>query len=436
MMNYEEALAFHEETKQYGSILGLDTIRNLMYELKDIWKDLQIVHIAGTNGKGSVCCFLSAVLQEAGYKVGQFNSPAVFDLREVYQINGEMIEKAEYAKCMSKVEKACKRLVEKGLPHPTVFEVETALGFLWFYQKQCDIVLLETGMGGSTDATNLIEAPLCAVLTSVSMDHMEFLGNTLEEIAEVKAGIIKEKSTVISAKQSKAVEVVFRRMAEKKQASYHQAAEINSYKIEEEKLCYTHPSLGKIQLCMCGGYQAENSSLAIEVLLALRDKGYAISDEQIKNGLYKAKWKGRFECICKSPFFVIDGAHNTDAAYKLRESLLKNYPNTRKIGIMGVMADKPYREMLEILLPLFDKVYTIKPDNPRALSAKELAEEINRQKTLGIAAETIEKAVYIACQECLDAKEDTIIIAFGSLYYLGRVRQIVRDLKIDNLEEI
>ncbi|MBO5302871.1 MAG: bifunctional folylpolyglutamate synthase/dihydrofolate synthase [Lachnospiraceae bacterium] len=424
-MNYQEAVTFHEKTKQYGSILGLDSIKNLMHELNDIWKELKIVHIAGTNGKGSVCCFLSSVLQEAGYCVGQFNSPAVFDFREVYRINGEMINEKEYAECMEEVEKACQYLTEKGLTHPTVFEVETALAFLWFYQKKCDIVLLETGMGGSTDATNLIEQPLCSVLTSVSMDHMEFLGDSLEEIAKVKAGIIKENRPLITTKQKEVVENVFRQTAEEKHAKYFQSPEIATYKIENEQLIYEHPMIGEVQLSMCGSYQVQNSALAVEVLQVLRGMGYKFEDKAILNGLKKAVWQGRFECIHKNPFFVIDGAHNTDAAEQLKKSLLENFPDKRKIGIMGVMADKPYKEMLNVLLPMFDKIYTVTPDNPRSLSAEKLAEVVYRRGTEAFAAATVQEAVALAWKE-IEMDEKNMLVVFGSLYYLEEVKAALK----------
>lgn len=424
-MNYQEAAAFHEETRQYGSILGLETIRNLMHELNDIWKTLKIVHIAGTNGKGSVCCFLASVLQEAGYKTGQFNSPAVFDMREVYQINGEMISEEEYAECMEEVAKACGRLQEKGLPHPTVFEVETALAFLWFYQKKCDIVLLETGMGGSTDATNLIEKPLCSVLTSISMDHMDFLGSSLQEIAEVKAGIIKNNSPVITTKQKEIVEKVIERHAQSKNAAYVRAAEIDDYEIKGEYLSYRHPKIGEIQLSMLGDYQVENSSLAVEVLLLLRKIGYAVSDMHILSGLKQANWQGRFTCIYNAPCFVIDGAHNADAAEKLKKSLLKNFPHQKKIGIMGVMADKPYEDMLDILLPLFEEIYTVTPQNPRALPAEKLADCICEKGKTGIAFLSVKEAVHHALQMASQG-ENRMLVAFGSLYYLGEVREAIQ----------
>ena len=197
-MTYDEAVEFVDSTKKYGSILGLESIRNLMQELGNVQEQLHIIHVAGTNGKGSVCAFLSAALTEAGYRVGRYNSPAVFERREVFRIGETMISKEEYAAVFERVQTACEVLTKRGCPHSTVFEVETAAAFLWFYEKKCDLVLLETGMGGETDATNLITHPVCSVLTSIGMDHMQYLGNTIEEIAKVKElGVHFETNVVI-----------------------------------------------------------------------------------------------------------------------------------------------------------------------------------------------------------------------------------------------
>lgn len=427
-MNYEEAVRFHEDAKAYGSVLGLDNIRNLMHELKDVWKELKAVHIAGTNGKGSVSCFLASVLKEAGYKVGQFNSPAVFDLREVYQINGKEISQEDYAKCMTAAAAACEALVRQGKPHPTVFEIETAVAFLWFYRQDCDVVLLEAGMGGSTDATNIIEHPLCSVLVSVSMDHMSFLGDTLEKIAKVKSGIIKRNCPVVMAGQVPEVEKVFRTQAECMNAEIRQIQPIKDWYLEDEKLCYVYPSVGTVCLSMVGSYQAENSAVAIETIGVLKEQGYAITIEQLLDGLLRAQWQGRFECLSPKPLFYIDGAHNEDAAIKLNETLIKNFPQKKKIGIMGVMADKAYPAMLMQLLPVFEKIYTVTPDNPRALPAEDLAEEIKKQGTDVIAEESVRQAVWDAWEEATERSENTMVIAFGSLYYLREVKSALYEI--------
>lgn len=418
-MDYLQAAAFHEDAKRYGSILGLDSIRILMGELGDAGQKLKIVHVAGTNGKGSVCCFLASVLKEAGYLAGQFNSPAVFGLRDAYRINGVCISKEEYADGMQSIADACGRMTKKGLRHPTVFEVETALAFLWFFQKKCDIVLLEAGMGGRTDATNLIQKPLCSVITSVALDHTAFLGNTLEEIALAKAGIIKEGCPVVSDLQLPEVEGVLRQEAKSRRASYRTAVQMEQTCMESGQLSCIHPALGKLTLSMGGSYQAQNAALAIEALAILRQSGFPVQKEQIQKGIENAVWPGRFECICKKPLFYIDGAHNPAAAIQLKESLKRHFARLRRIGIMGVMADKPYGEMLDILLPLFERIYTVTPDNARALPADILAEEARKRGGLAFP----EKSVESACKNALKQGKDVVITAFGSLFFLDEVKQ-------------
>lgn len=420
-MNYKQAEEFHEAAKSYGSVLGLDNIRALMHELDDIWRDLKIAHIAGTNGKGSVCCFLASALTEAGYRAGQFNSPAVFRRREVFKIGGQEISKEEYASCMEEVADACGRMQKKGLNHPTVFEVETALAFLWFYRKKCDIVLLETGMGGSTDATNLIEAPLCSVFAPIGMDHTNFLGDSLARIAEVKSGIIKKNCPVVSARQQEEAETVLREKARRQNAPYDTSPAIGESWLENGRLCYTHPDLGKLKLCMTGHYQIENSALAIKALERLREYGFSCTDGQIRRGIERARWAGRFECVCESPLFYIDGAHNAEAAEQLKLSLLQLNPHMRRIGIMGVMADKPYGKMLDILLPLFEEIYAVTPDQKRALPSEVLAEEIKRRGVRAVATGSARLAVRHA-YEAAKKETDTMAVAFGSLYYLREVK--------------
>ena len=427
-MNYEEAVDFHEETKQYGSILGLSSIRALMHELKDVWKSLNIVHIAGTNGKGSVSSFLSSALTAASYCTGVYNSPAVFDLREVYQINGSWITKEEYAACMDEVSAACKRMTAQGMRHPTVFEVETALAFLWFYRRNCEIVILETGMGGGTDATNLIEQPLCSVFVPISLDHTNFLGDSLEEIAKVKSGIIKSGCPVITADQPDTVDRILRTRAVQQCAAYDRVPQMTESRIEGGRLCCRHQDLGTLRLSMTGSYQTENAAVAIQTLRLLQKKGYDLTDRQIREGIEHARMDGRFTCLSSNPLFYMDGAHNASAAEKLKESLIIGFPNVKKIGIMGVMSDKPFGQMLKLIKPVFDHIYTVTPDHPRALPAEYLAAEAGRIGIQASAEGQIENAVLAAYREAED-EGDTMAVAFGSLYYLKEVKHAVYQIK-------
>ena len=336
-MTYEEAKVYIEKVSQTGSILGLESIINLMHELGDVQEALQVIHIGGTNGKGSTGAFLEAILMEAGYKVGRYTSPAVFEPFEVWRINHQNIAMEEYLECLSLVKEACERMLAKGMAQPTVFEVETALAFIYFAKNNCDYVLLEVGMGGETDATNLITKPVCSVLTSISMDHMQFLGNTLKEIAAVKAGIIKKGCPVVTSDAAKAeVLEIITQVAEEKEAPVVWAkAEwlqiVDRIKKSKEAdvlnfLCYQHSLLGEVCLSLTGAYQIENSNLAITVAMEV----LKLPKEVILQGLKKANWPGRFEVIRTNPCVMIDGAHNEDAAKKLKQTLENHFTN-RKI---------------------------------------------------------------------------------------------------------
>lgn len=420
-MTYEEAAEFADSTKKYGSILGLESIRNLMQELGNIQEQLHIIHVAGTNGKGSVCAFLSAALTEAGYRVGRYNSPAVFERREVFRIGETMISKEEYAAVFERVQTACEVLTKRGCPHPTVFEVETAAAFLWFYEKKCDLVLLETGMGGETDATNLITHPVCSVLTSIGMDHMQYLGNTIEEIAKVKAGIIKKGCPVVALKQGDSVCEVIKNKAEEcgsrcvlvEVPQYMQEAPIWGTTLQDVHYGSVHTALGGI-------WQRENLSLALAVLKLLEESGYPITKEAVQSGIAKTIWHGRYEVLQTEPLFIIDGAHNPIAAKRLKETIEKDFTNREIIYIIGVLADKEHEKMLRLLLPGAKAVFTVTPDSPRALDGEILAKEARKYADNIWHVPDIGKAVKMAKET---AKESDVILAVGSLSYLKEVKK-------------
>lgn len=420
-MTYEDAAEFADSTKKYGSILGLESIRNLMQELGNVQEQLHIIHVAGTNGKGSVCAFLSAALTEAGYRVGRYNSPAVFERREVFRIGETMISKEEYAAVFERVQTACEVLTKRGCPHPTVFEVETAAAFLWFYEKKCDLVLLETGMGGETDATNLITHPVCSVLTSIGMDHMQYLGNTIEEIAKVKAGIIKKGCPVVALKQSDGVCEVIKNKAEEcgsrcvlvEVPQYMQEAPIWGTTLQDVRYGSVHTALGGI-------WQRENLSLALAVLKLLEESDYSITKEAVQSGIAKTIWHGRYEVLQTEPLFIIDGAHNPIAAKRLKQTIKKDFTNREIIYIIGVLADKEHEKMLRLLLPGAKAVFTVTPDSPRALDGESLAKEAQKYADNIWYVPDIGKAVKMAKET---AKEYDVILAVGSLSYLKEVKK-------------
>ncbi|MGN0352674.1 MAG: bifunctional folylpolyglutamate synthase/dihydrofolate synthase [Roseburia sp.] len=430
LKDYKEARAYLEQVSKTGSILGLTSIRNLMGELGNVQEGLPVIHIAGTNGKGSTGAFLSEILQEAGYSVGRYTSPAVFSPLEVWQINGEPITENDYVKMVNKVKNACDAMVEKGMEHPTIFEVETAMAFCYFAEKKCDYVLLEVGMGGREDATNLIQKTVCSVLTSISRDHMQFLGESLEEIAKVKAGIIKKGCPVVSIRQPQEAMQVVEEEAAMQEAPLTIAEPEKAILQSQttEGLFFFYEELGEVHLKLAGSYQLKNAVLAIETAKKLlSEKTESIrKNEIIKRGLEKAAWRGRFECIRKEPEIYIDGAHNEDAALFLKDTIEKCFTNRRIIYIIGVLADKEHEKMLQIMLPLADSVYTVTPQNPRALCGEQLAEEAARYHSHVQAKKTVKEAVQSAVAEC---KEKDVIVAFGSLSYLKELEAAVADLK-------
>lgn len=426
-MTYEEAKVYIEEVSRTGSILGLENIQNLMAELDDIQEQLNIIHIGGTNGKGSTGAFIESVLIEAGYRVGRYTSPAVFEPFEVWRINRENISVERYLECLEQVKNACERMLGKGMCQPTVFEVETALAFLYFYQEKCDYVLLEVGMGGETDATNLITRPVCSVLTSISMDHMQFLGNSLSEIARVKAGIIKEGCPVVTTgNQNREVLQVLSDVATERNAKLIVADDTETIHamVGIGGISYRHKTAGKIHLSMPALYQIENSDLAITVCMEVLN----IPAEMIRKGIDKAKWPGRFEQISRSPFVVIDGAHNEDAAKKLAEVVRNYFTKQRITYIIGVLADKEHAKMLEIMLPYAHKIYTVTPPNKRALDAAVLAEEVSSLGKEAVSCTSIREAAVSAVKEAR-LGETEIIVAFGSLSYLAELKEAVKYAK-------
>lgn len=429
-MNYSEARKFVEETTKYGSILGLETIKTLLDELGNPQDKVKIVHVAGTNGKGSVFTFVQNVLLKAGYHVGRYASPAVFEYREIIQFDGKNITEEEFAKYMTNVKSACDKMVSQGKHHPTSFEVETALAYLYFSNKPCDIVLIETGMGGETDATNVEKEALCSVITSISLDHMQFLGNTVEEIAKVKAGIIKENSDVVVSNQDKSIINVIESQAAVKNSKVVVANEPYNIKIDGYITSFDYVTANdkkiSVKISMMGAYQLINACTAIEALEILRSKGYDITDENIIEGMKNAKWPGRMEVVKEQPLIVIDGAHNPGAAIKLKESIEMYFTNKRIAFIMGVLADKDYSEEIKIVALLAKKIFTITPDNKRALNGEALALAVADSNKNVTFEPTLEEAVKEA-ENLYKNNEIDMILAFGSLSYLGDLKDIIND---------
>lgn len=437
-MTYKEAMEYIDSLQTCGIVPGLDSIRELCRRLGNPQDQLKFVHIAGTNGKGSVLAYISTILKTAGYCVGRYISPTIFEYRERIQVNGRNISQKDVCTGLEQVRDVCRQMVEEGLPQPTPFEVETALAFRYFHLKKCDIVVLETGMGGLMDATNLIGTTQVAVLTSISMDHMKFLGNTLGAIAQQKAGILKEGCPAVTAEQEPEAMEVIRQTAAKKHCELHVAdpgylshiRRGTGKNLERQRFDYCGAdglSLKDLEIHLAGAVQPENALLALEAVRVLQQKGFSVSQQALRKGLADTVWKGRFSVVARKPLFIVDGAHNEDAAGKLAQSIENYFTNRRIIYIMGVLRDKEYEKVIALTEKYADQIITVTPpDNPRALSAYDLAQAIAKVHTSVTAADSLEEAVEMAR---LLAGADDVILAFGSLSYLGRLMKIVERQK-------
>ena len=414
-MNFKEAKEYIDSLNRFGSVLGLESIEALLGVLGNPEESLKVIHVAGTNGKGSTIAFMEAILMEAGYKVGKYTSPVVFEYLEKFQINGENISEEKFAGLSCRMKDALERLgIEKDI-QPTIFEVETAMAFEYFKDEACDVVLLETGMGGDMDATNVCSKVLASVLVSISLDHMGFLGDSIEEIAYHKAGIIKDNCPVVVMNQCAEVLNVVEKCAKEHNSSMYIADA-------------TDLSVG-----LNGEWQKYNAGVAVKVMEVIGKQGYNISKENIEGGLSKAKWPGRFEKICDNPTIIIDGAHNPDAARRLRETLDKEYRDTKFVYIMGVLGDKDFAEVIKTMADRAEYIITITPPNPRALEAIKLKEAVEVYNENVCCVDNIEEALKKAlCKlgEIHNSKgfeNDVAILAFGSLSYLSEFKNVCKE---------
>lgn len=424
-MTYKNAMSFIEESLQYGSVLGLASIGQLLSRLDNPQNSLKFIHIAGTNGKGSTLAYISEILKEAGYKVGRYSSPSVFSYEEKFQINGKNITQKDFCSNLDRIKEKVLTITQEGLAHPTAFEIETALAFCYFKEQDCDFVVLETGLGGIEDATNIVTTTILSVITSISMDHKHILGNTLKEIAEKKAGIIKKGVPVVSVKQDREAETVIACESKNKNAPLTIADSRNAYDITYglESQIFSYQEFKNLKIKLAGSYQIENAVLAVEAVTRLRQTGVSISDEAIRKGLLRTKWPGRFTCIRKNPLVILDGAHNADAATKLCKTVKEYFAGRRLLFIMGVLADKDYEKIAEIMSPLASHIITVSPpNNSRAMRSLDLANAVMAYNPNVTAADSVKDAVDMAL---LLAEKEDVILAFGSLSYLNNVKDVI-----------
>lgn len=424
-MDYIKARTYIDESHRFGGEMGLEAITCLLGKLGNPQEDLQFIHIAGTNGKGSVGAYLASVLQKAGYRIGRFISPTLYEYRERIQINGAYIEEEAFGRLMDPVAKAIGELKEEKKPLPSPFEIETALSFLYYKEKKCDFVLLECGMGGKTDATNVIRNTKLEVITSISMDHMEYLGNTLGAIAGQKAGIIKPGSRVVTCRQAQEAMEVIQKVSSQQGCPLYvgDKAQAKTVLADLDHMVFVYRDQ-TYTIHLAGAHQLENAVLALEGIRALKDAGYPISFEAVQSGMEQAKWNGRFTVLKKDPYLIVDGAHNPDAARKLQESLEMYFPNREFVFLMGVFRDKQYEAIAKRMAPMAKEIIAMEtPDNPRALPAGQLGEVLKKYRSPEHVhvADSLGEALKMG--EELAGKDD-VIVAFGSLSFIGDLTKL------------
>ncbi len=422
-MNYDEAIEYIHGTLKFGSKLGLHNIGTLLKLIGNPHKKLKFVHIAGTNGKGSTTAFISSILMEAGYRTGIYTSPYIQRFTERIRIGNDEISREELADITSFVKTGVSEMLDMGENHPTEFELVTAIALEYYCRKGCDIVVLEVGLGGRLDSTNIIDTPELAVITTISYDHMDRLGNTLQEIAFEKAGIIKPGGDVVLYRQGREVEQVFEKACDERGADLYKTdfSNLVLHEFSTEGQVFSCSGYDRLKIGLLGRHQVNNAVVAVKAAELLSGKGYKITEDALRRGLWNTKWPGRLEVLNRNPIVIIDGAHNTEGASVLRKALDEYFPGRPVTFIMGVLSDKDYMTMMKIVLPGCKRLIAVTTDSAKALPAVTLAKMAgNYCKNVQI-SDTIEGAV----RTCLDtASSEEIICAFGSLYYIGAVRRV------------
>ena len=415
-MEYTEALAYLDGARWNGAEPSLRRIRELLSALGDPQKGLKFVHIAGTNGKGSCAAMLASVLRVSGYRTGLYTSPYLYRFSERMQINGEQIPDEALLRCVEAVRDKAEKMDE----HPTEFELITAAALLWFLRENCEIVVLETGLGGRFDATNAIETPECSIIMNIGLDHTRILGDTVEKIAAEKAGIIKAGVPCVVYGQDESVLDVFRaRCAEL--SSPLTVTDFSAIVSEFDSLegqVFSYKGR-EYALSLLGAHQRRNAAVVIEAAQTLRDKGWRIDQDALEHGLYAAAWPGRFELCGDEPAFIVDGGHNPQCAETVRESLLHYFPDTRRVLLLGVLRDKDAVSMASILDDAADEYVCTAPESERALSAEELAEVLRPFGKQVSVCGSVSDAVFTAKER---AGADGMVCATGSIYLAGSVR--------------
>ena len=423
-MNYEEALEYIHDVSWRGSKKGLSRTRELLRLLGNPHKELKFVHIAGTNGKGSTSACIESILRCAGYKTGLYTSPYITRFNERMQVNGRPIEDGELAELTTYV----KPFAESMAEHPTEFELITALAMKYFNDNACDIVVLEVGLGGELDSTNVIDPPELAVITAMGYDHMQQLGNDMKSIASAKAGIIKPGTEVVIYGQNEEADAVFEKTCSELGVPLHKTdySTLNVKKYTLTGTVMDYKGYKDIKLALAGTFQPYNAAVSITAAEVLREKGWHITDDDIYKGLETVRWPGRFELVRRDPVFMIDGAHNTHGIAAMSTCIKTMFKGVKPVFLVGVMADKDVSHMTAMIAELAKCVIAVRPDNTRSMEAEALAACF---RSAGVCAESrgsISEGVAAAIEA---AGRDGVVIALGSLYFSSDVRLAVKEME-------
>ena len=417
-MNVNEAIEYIHSVFWKGSIPGLSRTQELLCKMGNPEKKLKFVHIAGTNGKGSTAAMTASILRQAGYTVGLYTSPYIYRFHERMQVNGVEITDEE----LVEVTEFVKPFADSMAESPTEFELVCGIAFEYFLRKKCDIVVLEVGMGGAFDATNVIECPEVAVITNIGLDHTEVLGDTLEKIAETKAGIFKEGGDAVIYRGTPGVEQVFETICAQRNVSLKKAdfdgLQLHSHGLEGQ--IFDCGERKNLHLPLLGIHQLKNAAVVLGIMDTLKNKGWNISEENIRKGLRTVRWPGRFDIVSHDPLFIIDGGHNPQCIEALVLNIRDYLTGRKVIALTGVLADKDYGDMYKPVMPLVQEFVCITPPNPRKLEATELAAHLTATGARATACASIEEGVRTAIT--LAGKEG-VVLCFGSLYTIGSIKE-------------
>lgn len=422
-MNVNEAIEYIHSNFWKGSIPGLERTQELLAKMGNPEKKLKYVHIAGTNGKGSTAAMTASILQQAGYRVGLYTSPYIYRFHERMQVNGVEISDED----LVAVTEYVKPLAQSMEQSPTEFELVCAIAFEYFLRQNCDIVVLEVGMGGAWDATNVIECPEVAVITNIGLDHTDVLGSTVEEIAETKAGIFKEGGNAVIYRGLDSVEKVFEDICAQRNVQLKKAdfdgLKLHSHGLEGQVFdCGDRKNL---ELPLLGIHQLKNAAVVLGIVDTLIEKGWSISEENVRNGLKFARWPGRFDIVGHDPLFIIDGGHNPQCIEALVVNIRDYLKGRKVIALTGVLADKDYADMYKPVMPLVQEFVCVTPPNPRRLMAEELAAHLQSVGAKATACESVEAGVRTAREL---AGTDGVVLCFGSLYTIGSIKEALDQL--------